>query len=270
MRRIVLSRKGFDSSSGGSASPIFQDGRIFSLPIPEPYPPSPKKYKELHFNGISGIDALKECPSKSVSANDYCHYDPALNKNEGIFGQHWNAQTELLNNGVGGGDLFLFFGFYRNFFSKGRELHHLFGWLQIDKIIEGDKEIRNYLNINNLEHPHGYRKSNKYKENNTIYIGKRDLIIGNKKKLNKGYGLFKKTHTDLILTGESAASKGRWKLPKKYFSNSKKDIFLNRLDWLDKEECLVNNFRRGQEFILDSEKYPRIVGWADNLIENHG
>ena len=59
-------------------------------------------------------------------------------------------------------------------------------------------------------------------------------------------------------------------MPKKYFSNSKKDIFLNRLNWLDKEECLVNNFQRGQEFILDSEKYPRIVGWADYLIENHG
>ena len=55
MRRIVLSRKGFDSSSGESASPIFEDGRIFSIPIPEPHPPSPKQYKDLYFNGISGI-----------------------------------------------------------------------------------------------------------------------------------------------------------------------------------------------------------------------
>ena len=100
MRRLILSRKGFDSSSGESASPIFQDGKIFSLPIPEPYPPSPKKYNELYFNGISGEDALKECSTKKVFPEDYCHYDPALNTNEGIFGQHFNSQEELANNGV--------------------------------------------------------------------------------------------------------------------------------------------------------------------------
>jgi len=32
--KIILSRKGFDSSSGGIASPIFQDGTFCSLPIP--------------------------------------------------------------------------------------------------------------------------------------------------------------------------------------------------------------------------------------------
>ena len=36
--RLVLSRKGFDSSqaSGGCASPILQDGQMLSLPIPTP------------------------------------------------------------------------------------------------------------------------------------------------------------------------------------------------------------------------------------------
>ena len=32
--KIVLSRKGFDSSSGGHASPILPDGKMLSLPIP--------------------------------------------------------------------------------------------------------------------------------------------------------------------------------------------------------------------------------------------
>ena len=273
MRRLVLSRKGFDSSSGKSASPIFNDGRIFSLPIPEPHPPSPKKYYELQFNGISGVDALKECPSKSVLADDYCHYDPALNKNEGIFGQHHNAQRELINNGVDVGDLFLFFGFYRNFsLNRKKELHHLFGWLQIDKIITGDGAIRDYLEINNIQHPHGYGDLNTYEKNNTIYIGKRNLTIKNTQIPNKGYGLFKKTHTDLILTREGE-TKARWQLPIKYFSKSKKDIFLNRLNkkgWLNEEKYFVNNFGRGQEYILDAEKYPRIIDWAHYLISNHG
>jgi hypothetical protein len=32
--KVILSRKGFDSSYGGFASPILPDGRIISLPIP--------------------------------------------------------------------------------------------------------------------------------------------------------------------------------------------------------------------------------------------
>ena len=32
--KLVLSRKGFDSSAGGIPSPILPDGRLISLPIP--------------------------------------------------------------------------------------------------------------------------------------------------------------------------------------------------------------------------------------------
>ena len=32
--KLVLSRKGFDSSSGGCPSPILPDGQMLSLPIP--------------------------------------------------------------------------------------------------------------------------------------------------------------------------------------------------------------------------------------------
>src|SRR5215472_17422147 len=34
--KIILSRKGFDSSTGGIPSPILPDGRLLSLPIPVP------------------------------------------------------------------------------------------------------------------------------------------------------------------------------------------------------------------------------------------
>ena len=45
MNRIILSRKGFDSSSGGAASPILDDGGIYSIPIPWKIR-SPNKYKD--------------------------------------------------------------------------------------------------------------------------------------------------------------------------------------------------------------------------------
>ena len=32
--KLILSRKGFDSQSGGCPSPIFPNGTLYSLPIP--------------------------------------------------------------------------------------------------------------------------------------------------------------------------------------------------------------------------------------------
>ena len=109
MNRIILSRKGFDSSAGGTASPIFSDGKLFSIPIPQKFP-SPTRYKDLKFNGMTGKDILKESSVKSVLPHNYCHYDPLLSKEIGIFGQASSSQTELKNNKVSSGDLFLFFG----------------------------------------------------------------------------------------------------------------------------------------------------------------
>ena len=76
MKRIILSRKGFDSSSGGVASPIFSDGKLCSLPIPFSGP-APDKFQDVSVNGIRCIDALKESKAKS-KPDDNCHYDPNL------------------------------------------------------------------------------------------------------------------------------------------------------------------------------------------------
>jgi hypothetical protein len=140
LKRIILSRKGFDAKAGGGASPIFSDGRFFSIPIPQDHP-SPKKYEDLDFYGTSGTELLKEASAK-VKPTDYCHNDPLLNEDIGIFGQASSSQTELKNNSVGPGDLFLFFGWFKNFLNRGNDLHHLFGWLQIEKVIKGSENIK--------------------------------------------------------------------------------------------------------------------------------
>ena len=53
--------------------------------------------------------------AKKLNANTACHFDPLLNLDIGLFGQAGNAQRELDNLGVGAGDLFLFFGWFRDF-----------------------------------------------------------------------------------------------------------------------------------------------------------
>ena len=254
MKRVILSRKGFDSKYGGRPSPIFKNGDIFSLPIPQ-NGKSSKKYHELNFNGINGTQALKEVSSTKVTSEDFCHYDPALNEKIGLFGQAGSAQSELKNNGVGTGDLFLFFGWFKKKDDPNVNVHKIFGWLQIDEILEGDREISTFLKRNNISHPHDPQ----YKEykNNTIYVSK------------KNFGLFKKFSNDLVLTAPGY-SKSMWQFPKKYFgsvANKNGNIFLNRLKWKDKNNILVDtNIGPGQEFILDAKNSPRISFWAKSLI----
>jgi len=265
MRRIILSRKGFDSSSGRTASPIFPDDTIFSIPIPSKIP-SPHKYSDLEINGISGETALREASVSSVSRADYCHFDPDLRTGIGLFGQANSSQSELRNREVGKDDLFLFFGWFKRFSSKEQDTHHLFGWLQIKDILSSDLDIRNYLKERGLSHPHGFGKKSNY-PNNTIYIGRNRINLSGIKKKLPGYGLFKKTSPDLILT-EAGKTRSHWRLPKKYFSKSK-DLFLNRLKWENEKECTLECKGQGQEYILNAEDNPRVMAWALSLIEKH-
>ena len=57
MKNLVISRKGFDSTTGGRASPIFETGEIFSVPIPQKKQ-SPFRYRDLQFNGLVGQEIL--------------------------------------------------------------------------------------------------------------------------------------------------------------------------------------------------------------------
>ena len=79
---------------------------------------------------------------------------------------------------------------------------------------------------------------------------------------HKGFGHFKKTHKDLILTKDQA-TRSVWQLPKKYFANS--DPFLNRLKWVDKKECITHCKGRGQEYILDVTNHPKLIEWLHHI-----
>ena len=61
---VIISRKGFDSSSGGVPSPIFFNGKMLSLPIPD------KHSKIQH----------KDTPSKYLSFSRDVAVENAINK----------------------------------------------------------------------------------------------------------------------------------------------------------------------------------------------
>ena len=90
MKNLVISRKGFDSTAGGRASPIVETGEIFSVPIPQKKK-SPFRYRDLQFNDLAGQEILNLIGAKLISDKDYCHVDPLFLKKKVFLGkQVWH------------------------------------------------------------------------------------------------------------------------------------------------------------------------------------
>ena len=85
--KIILSRKGLDSSAGGKPSPILRNGQIFSIPIPTTDKNSPHRYRDIFINNINASDLLSVVGAKKLHADTACHFDPLLNLDIGLFGQ---------------------------------------------------------------------------------------------------------------------------------------------------------------------------------------
>lgn len=161
--RIVFSRKGFDSGSGGAPSPIV-DGVPVSLPIPAGRGASVTSYADI------GLGDLVEAATRGrMSGADLCHHDPMFSGGECLFGQCGAAQTHLVNRGVGVGDVFVFFGLFREE-ATGEPHHRIFGWMEIEQIVDlmaCDADEREQLIA--LGHPHALAMEGR---NDVIYRGR--------------------------------------------------------------------------------------------------
>ena len=102
--KIIFSRKGFDSTAGGIPS-IKIEKNLQSLPIPY------KKNTLTTYNHLNLGKDVKQLSKNKIRPTDTCHNDPNLIT--GQFGQAGAAQTHLENNKVEIGDVFLFWGWFR-------------------------------------------------------------------------------------------------------------------------------------------------------------
>ncbi len=167
--RIILSRKGFDSSNGGIPSPIMPDGTLLSMPIPSQ---DDTHFSELSYNGTTYSEILRQlAPNKEF---DRCHLDPDIREDCRIhriqnwipaFGQINSAQGVLKNANVEAEDIFLFFGWFRRTemhngklrfvprykggFYDHADLHIIYGYMQIGDIITEKDRIGEFS-----WHPH--------------------------------------------------------------------------------------------------------------------
>ena len=113
--RLILSRKGFDSQSGGCPSPIFPNGTLYSLPIP--HDQSEVTYGDLWHGDTNIGEMVADLTCNRIGSKVHAHLDPDINhvaypRQEGwqpLFGQSGAAQGHLDNQGVQIDDLFLYF-----------------------------------------------------------------------------------------------------------------------------------------------------------------
>ena len=189
--KIILSRKGFDGGIGKIASPIMPDGTLLSMPIPED--DNEMRYDQISWNGKTYLEIIESLTRRRGYCK--CHLDPDIRENRvtpvpgwrEAFGQSTGAQKQLENAEVDVGDIFLFFGWFREVretdngykyartdpqdFYRGRDLHVIYGYFQIGEIIKGYDGIKKYY-----WHPHA-EESYKDKTNNTLYLPTDKLSI---------------------------------------------------------------------------------------------
>ena len=281
--KLILSRKGFDSSYGGCASPIFPDSALYSLPIPDCY--SNITYGDIRHGDTNIGEMVEDLTDKDVKRDHYAHLDPDINyaaypRQEGwrpLFGQSCRAQGHLRNECVQIGDLFLFFGFYQkakktsgkwHFVQNARELHILWGWLQIGEIHKIDELAKGELPWARY-HPHLHPSWGK-DLTNTLYIASDTLDLGDGP-IGTGAGQFPKLHPNLILT-EPGKSKSYWRLPGCFYPDDGKRPLTHHpkhLWWHDDKYAYVQRKGQGQEFVLNLDQYPDVTDWLVQSIFTH-
>jgi hypothetical protein len=281
--RIVFSRKGFDSSAGGCPSPIWPNGRLLSLPIPDKK--SPVAYKDIAWGEYNLGEIVTGLTNGRITPERLAHLDPDLDPNsitrpEGwrpIFGQANAAQGHLRNQGVGPGDLFLFFGLFREVTIEENQIqfkrnspakHVIWGWLQVETKTAVDETTAAQWPWAKY-HPHFYFWS---RPANTVYIAREKLDLpGLAEKQVVGGGIFPKFMPKLRLTAP-ASQVSRWKLPSWMVPVGKVSSLSYHGDlgkWDRREDhAVLQTVSPGQEFVLHSADYPEAIDWVCNLFMN--
>ena len=160
--KVVFSRKGFDSAAGGAPSPIV-NGLPTSLPIPT------RDRSDTTYDDLGLGTLVQQATHGRLNGSSLCHCDPMFRRGRCAFGQTGASQTHLANNGVGVGDVFLFYGLFSDI--GGRDRHHrIFGYLRIEAILNPGSEPTKASQPEgfSIRHPHTIGE---WHENNSIYVG---------------------------------------------------------------------------------------------------
>lgn len=280
--KIIFSRKGFDSSSGGLPSPILPDGRIISFPIPDKT--SSIKYSDIKYDEFNIGHMVSLLSKDKIPAHYFAHLDPdlrhdAIQRSTGwkpIFGQMGASQGHLRKQNIQADDIFLFFGLFQKtiisngalqFDKSSQPVHCLWGWLQIGEIIpihDAKKDEFKWAHY----HPHFSKET---QENNTLYISRDTLKLKGKELSVSGAGIFRKHLPSLQLTSKGQSNTSFWALPLFMFPENEQDALSYHQDkkrWRkDEKLTFLSLVSRGQEFVWDTKEQTAALEWIEEIIK---
>ena len=280
--RLILSRKGFDSGSGGCPSPILPGGTMLSLPIPDKSSGIP--YRELEYRGVNIGRLIVDLTGDARRFRHYAHLDPDIDRDvyprakgwRPLLGQTGAAQGHLRNPERAG---WRSLPFLRTVSPSGVHEWPLAlrqaGPPPCTCYGAGCKSAKStaWTPSSTMHcpgaryHPHfqGRRGAN-----NTIYTAANELRLNGEYLDAAGAGLFRRVHNRLILTDPDAPSITQWRLPLAFYpSAGKPPLSYHRRPeaWRrGRSYCTLQSVSRGQEFVLDTAQYPKVTDWLFALL----
>lgn len=211
------------------------------------------------------IQELK--PKTKIKETYRLHLDPDLRREwqiraenwKPVFGQQKQALSHLDNMGIKDGDIFLFFGWFRQtelnrdnelrYIQNAPDLHGIYGYFQIGTQFRSVPTLPDrYRN-----HPHA------------LYSVYPNCIFEASDKLSldenlPGAGTFF-FHPDLVLT-KPGLTRSKWKLPEFF-----KELSISYHNRSSHKDEYFESAKKGQEFVIEQDKDVEL--WALNII-HHG
>jgi hypothetical protein len=289
--KIIFSRKGFDSSYGGSPSPILY-GKLLSLPIPA-IDGHGISYNDvmvdsrMTFKDVMNVLDIQPKLSGKLHTNKLCHLDPDLRYStkdrlpgwKPLFGQAGTSKTHLVENEkVEPGDVFLFFGTFQNTvfvdkkiqFDKDYPRHVIWGFMVIGEIWDIGKVGTDTFKKENpdkvwaFDHPH--LADPDYGSHNALFVAADKF--GAK---SKGSGTF--LYSDKLALTKLGYPKTVWELPS--FFNPKEVDITHHLDekryhYQPDGKIRLQTVSIGQEFVVKAKTTAaekKLVKWVTEVIE---
>ncbi len=162
------------------------------------------------------------------------------------FGQTGAAQTHLENNGVGVGDVFLFFGLFAS--RDGGDRHHrIFGYMQVDEVRHLGSRPSGSDNPEGFprRHPHTIGEWN---ENNTLYLG---------------FGARARTAHPSLRLSKPGGPLSIWAVPE-WLKAAGLTYHRNPARWTGETELYAAS--RGQEFVSNIGDNPVPRKWLQTIL----
>jgi len=288
--KVIISRKGFDSSNGGCPSPIFPNGEILSLPIPSRR--AATRYADLALAGRNGGEIVEALTAGRICRNATAHVDPDLDARclprrprwRPAFGQTGRQLSHLTNRGVTEGDLFLFFGWFNDVVETpdgalrrvpgAPNRHVIFGWLQVGSIIAVGAQPGTAVAANPWlqAHPH---VMGTWGLKNSIFVASDALNMPGLPRFQSlsGGGTFAKITAARTLSKAGQPLRSLWSLPswlspvhgKATLSLHEKTSCWSHVP--DSENVLLDSAKIGQEFVLESRDAALLSSWLNKVFE---